>query len=298
MAQRFGGRHSPDGPKGTSGVAETRFRDRPAHQVSTSARMMFFAPIPLLLSGIGEIMQGDVPGMITELGAFAVFMLGAWLLNDGLKAEQAYNSRKIAKPPAIPRKLFAAVLTGIGIAATIWFAANGGMISGIAAGVFATVVQLFAHGFDPMKRKGMEGASAFESERVAKAIEQAEGRLKEISEAADLIGDRPLQTRVERICDSARAMFRQVEEDPRDLSRARKFLSVYLMGLRDATVKFAALYRKNRSETARAEYEALLGDLEKSFGQHREELLLDDRSELDVEIEVLRERLKQEGLGV
>ena len=298
MAKRFGGRHSPDGPQGGSEVAETRFRDRAAYQVSTSARMMFFAPLPLLLSGIGEIMQGDVPGMIIELGAFAVFMLGAWLLNDGLKAEQAYNSRKIAKPPAVPRKLFAAALTGIGIAATIWLAADGGMVSGIAAGGFAAVVQLFAHGFDPMKRKGMEGPSSFESERVAKAIEQAEGRLREVSEAASLIGDRSLQTRVERLCDSARAMFRQVEEDPRDLSRARKFLSVYLMGLRDATVKFAALYRKNRSQSARSEYEALLGDLEKSFAQHREELLLDDRSELDVEIEVLRERLKQEGLGV
>lgn len=295
MAQRYGGRHSP--AEGSEGV-ENQFRDRPAHQVATSARMMYFAPVPLLLSGVAEIMRGDVPGMIVELGAFAVFILGAKLLNDGIRAEQAFNSRKIAKPPAIPRKLFAAALTGIGIFVTIWIATGNGMVSGIAAGLFATGVQLFAHGFDPMRKKGIEGTSAFEAERVARAIEKAEMRLKEVTEAAELIGDRQLQNRIERLCSSARAMFRLVEEDPRDLSRARKFLSVYLTGLRDATIKFASLYRKNRSETARTEYEALLGDLEKSFAQRREDLLLDDRSELDVEIEVLRERLKQEGLGV
>ncbi|MEM8740896.1 MAG: 5-bromo-4-chloroindolyl phosphate hydrolysis family protein, partial [Pseudomonadota bacterium] len=86
-------------------------------------------------------------------------------------------------------------------------------------------------------------------------------------------------------------------EDPRDLSRARKFLGVYLTGARDATVKFAEVYAKTRDEAARTEYEALLKDLERSFETHRAGLLDDNRSALDVEIEVLRKRLKQEGLA-
>ena len=64
-------------------------------------------------------------------------------------------------------------------------------------------------------------------------------------------------------------MFRAVEHDPRDLNRARTFLSVYLLGLRDATVKFADLWGRSRDAEARAQYEALLGDLETSFGTHR-----------------------------
>ena len=91
-------------------------------------------------------------------------------------------------------------------------------------------------------------------------------------------------------------MFRAVEQDPRDLARARTFLSVYLLGLRDATVKFADIWSRNRDPQARAQYEALLGDLETSFGTHRAQLLADDRSALDIEIEVLRERLQQDGL--
>ncbi len=48
------------------------------------------------------------------------------------------------------------------------------------------------------------------------------------------------------------SLFRTVEGDPRDLTAARKYLSVYLMGARDATVKFADLYAQNRNTKARA----------------------------------------------
>jgi 5-bromo-4-chloroindolyl phosphate hydrolysis protein len=101
---------------------------------------------------------------------------------------------------------------------------------------------------------------------------------------------------VESLASAARDMFRAVEEDPRDLTSSRKFLSVYLKGARDATIKFADLYSKNRDAEARSDYEALLNDLERSFDAQHKTMLLDDRSDLDVEITVLRDRLKQEGL--
>ncbi|HEU0221621.1 MAG TPA: 5-bromo-4-chloroindolyl phosphate hydrolysis family protein, partial [Paracoccaceae bacterium] len=111
------------------------------------------------------------------------------------------------------------------------------------------------------------------------------------------VGDRGLEARLERFGQAAREMFRAVEADPRDLTRARKLLGVYLTGARDATVKFADLYARSRDAKARQDYEALLTDLEASFAAHRQELLEEDRGALDVEIEVLRRRLRQEGLA-
>ena len=93
-------------------------------------------------------------------------------------------------------------------------------------------------------------------------------------------------------------MIRTVEEDPRDLTGARKFLGVYLMGARDATVKFVDLYRRSNNKAARASYEDLLGDLEKNFAARTEKMLLDDRSDMDIEIKVLRDRLQREGVGL
>ena len=140
--------------------------------------------------------------------------------------------------------------------------------------------------------------AAYRRQGANKVLRSDAGRLTDDELVAKLLSfgiemDRPT---LERLCDQAREVFRVVEQDPRDLGRARTFLSVYLLGLRDATAKFAEIWPRSRDPEARAAYVDLLGDLETSFATHRSQLLLDDRSDLDIEIEVLRERLKQDGL--
>lgn len=110
------------------------------------------------------------------------------------------------------------------------------------------------------------------------------------------IGDRRLEWRVEEFAKVAREMFRQVEQDPRDLTAARKYLGVYLEGARDATAKFVELYSKTKDSQARLDYATLLQDLETNFAQRTEKLMESDRTDLDVEIEVLRDRLAREGV--
>jgi hypothetical protein len=95
---------------------------------------------------------------------------------------------------------------------------------------------------------------------------------------------------------TARNLFEAVEADPSDLTAARRYMGVYLMGARDATVKFTDLWTATRDENARADYEALLGDLESNFTARTRSLIENGRDGLDVEIEVLRERLAREGV--
>jgi hypothetical protein len=67
-----------------------------------------------------------------------------------------------------------------------------------------------------------------------------------------------------------------------------------MMGARDATVKFADHYARTRDAAARSEYEALLSDLETTFAQKTTAFLSNSRTDLDVEVAVLRDRLKLE----
>lgn len=302
-AERFGGKYSPgarpdEGASGTPSAAPPAapFRNRRASRVSLRARVMYALPLPLFFAGLGAIGRGDAAEMIGELGGFVGLMLAAWLLNEGLRAEAAYDARAIARPPAIPRKILAAIICGVSIFGVGLLGLGQGPLGALAFGVVAAGAHLAAFGLDPMAKKGLEGVDEFTTERVARAVDKAEGLVREITGAAARIGDRRLEGRVETLCDQARGVFRAVEEDPRDLTRARTFLSVYLVGLRDATVKFADLYSRTGDPESRRQYEALLGDLEKSFAAHRTDLLEDNRSDLDIEIEVLRERLQQDGL--
>ena len=205
------------------------------------------------------------------------------------------NERRVARPPSFPRKIFGSAFTaiGLGIIGTAGYDAIDALVLALTGGILHFLV----FGPDPMRRKGLDGMSEFDTERVAKAIEKAEAYVRDMTEAAASFKDRVLKARVENLAEAARDMFRTIEDDPRDLSQSRKFLSVYLKGARDATLKFADHYKNNPKTDARADYEALLTDLETSFQDKREVLLLEDRTDLDVEIEVLRDRLKQEGLS-
>lgn len=298
MAQRYSGQYSPDpsGDPANSPPEDNRFRGLKPHRANIWARLLFLAPVPLLLAGLGEIMRGNVLGTVVELGAFGILMLAAWLLHEGLRAEAAFDARKIARAPGLPRKMLAAILAGGGTALAAFSGFETGIIGALVFGAVAVTAHIFAFGLDPMRNKGMTGMDAFETERVAKAVDRAETTVTELLDAAKRINDRPLEARIEHLAATVRDVFRTVEDDPRDLTRARKFMTVYLKGARDATAKFADIYARRRDPSVRAEYEALLTDLETSFATHKEDLLLDDRTALDVEIEVLRERLQREGV--
>lgn len=297
MSNRYGGKFSPDDTsKPTEARGTNAFRNRRVAPNYLRANLLFIAPLPLLFSGIGELTSGDALGMVGELGALAILLLSPWLLREGLKAEAEYNERKVARPPAIPRKLFAAVLTGVGVFTAAWLGWGQPFISAGIFGALASGAHIFSFGLDPMKKKGMTDYNEFDNDRVAKAVDKAEITLAEMLDATTRFKDRALEAKIEKFGASVREVFRAVEDDPRDLTRARKFIGIYLTGARDATIKFADLYTKNRSTEAKADYVALIDDLEISFNTHREVLLLDDRSDLDIEIEVLRDRLKQEGL--
>jgi hypothetical protein len=235
---------------------------------------------------------GDGPReMLLGLAAGGLLLLSAWTTREGLRAEAAYAARKVARRPAFPRKIAGAVLTGAALAV-------GGVIADFGL-VYATLIalvgaglHLLSFGLDPMADKGMEGVDTFQTNRVAKAVEEGEKHLAAMKDAILRAGDRKLEARVDRFASAARTLFRTIEGDPGDLTAARKYLSVYLMGARDATIKFADHYAQTRDAAARADYETLLTDLETTFAQKTTAFLSNNRSDLDVEIGVLRDRLK------
>jgi hypothetical protein len=169
---------------------------------------------------------------------------------------------------------------------------GGAFLYGLAAGG----LHLAAFGLDPFSDKRMEGVDIVQQDRVARLVEEAEAYLAAIRDRIAGLGDRALETRVAGFEALARRLIRTVEEDPRDLTAARKFLGVYLMGARDATSHFADLYARSRDPAARADYESLLTDLEANYAQGTTRLLEGGREAMDLEIKVLRDRLRREGV--
>ena len=289
MAERFGGKYSPGGSPPPD--APRPFDGQTPARAGARVNLLFAAAVPFAITAFFQ----QPTGLALDLGAFAVLILAGWLTRDGVLAHQAYDGRKVARRPAIPRKLFASVLTGAGLFLG-GFVPGASLADPLIFAVAGLVLHLLSFGPDPLKDKGMAGVDSFQTDRVARAVQEGEAYLAAMKGAILRAGDRTLDQRVETFAATARKMFRTVESDPRDLTAARKYLTIYLMGARDATVKFADIYARNRDTQARSDYEALLGDLESNFTGQIQALMADDRTDLTIEIDVLRERLQREGV--
>ncbi len=290
MAKRFGGDYSPNGK--TSGPLEV-IDDRQVDAAGGRSNVLFVPAFILVLTTFSD---GPV-SLITGLVGAGALTVAAILLREGLRAEAAYNLRKVARRPAFPRKMLASALTGIGIAFAS-FSHDASVLTALIYGVAGLAVHVAAFGIDPLRDKRMEGIDTFQQDRVARVVDEAEAHLAVMLGQIEALADRALLVRVNAFQTAARKMIRTVEEDPRDLTGARKFLGVYLMGAKDATIKFVDLYRRSKDATARASYEKLLGDLEQNFAARTQKMLLDDRSDMDIEIKVLRDRLQREGVSL
>ncbi|MEM1237133.1 MAG: 5-bromo-4-chloroindolyl phosphate hydrolysis family protein [Pseudomonadota bacterium] len=293
MAKRYGGKFSPDGAPDNATRQHTpgsnTFEGARPSKVGARVNLLFIAPLPLVFS------FGSGPTLLAvNLIALALLLLAAWLTREGLLAEEAYEARSIAKRPAIPRKLFGSALMGAGLALASYL--TSGPIGALVIGALGCVLHSLSFGLDPMKDKGAEGVDQFQQDRVARVVDEAERHLNTMTSTIEGLSDRELERRVATFQVTARKMFRTVEEDPRDLTAARKFLGVYLAGAKDATVKFADLYRRQPKAEDRAAYLALLDDLDGNFAAKTEKLMNDNRTDMDIEIKVLRDRLAREGV--
>ena len=292
MAKRFGGKYSPDGQPSQSPQKAARVDQH----VALSGGRVKLLYVPAVILAVTSLNEGPVL-LVTGLIGAGVLTLAAWLLQEGLEAEAAYNQRKVARRPALPRKILATALTGIGVAIAA-YAGESGTLGSILYGIAAAGLHTATFGIDPLTDKRMEGVDTFQQDRVARVVDEAEAYLDVMMSQIQAVSDRRLTARVADFQMIARRMIRTVEEDPRDLTGARKFLSVYLMGARDATIKFVDLYNRSKDADARAAYEALLDDLEQNFAARTDKMMLDDRSDMDIEINVLRDRLQREGVSL
>lgn len=293
MAKPYGSKFSPQPDAEPATPPANRWRTARPSRAGARANFLFLAPLPLALRAFGQ----DAIGLALTLAGLGTLLLAAWLTRDGLLAEDAYHARKIARRPAIPRKIFGSALTGAGLFMAV-LGSDGGTINAAVFALLGAILHSFAFGLDPLRNKGLEGVDTYQQDRVARAVGEAEKHLDAMLQAIRRTGDRKLESRLERFTATARDMFRTVEDDPRDLTAARRYLGVYLLGARDATIKFADIFLRTGDMQARKDYVALLDDLESNFAARTKAFLLDDKTDMNIEIEVLRERLGREGLQI
>ena len=212
MSERFGGKYSPETGNAADGNS---YQGARRSRVGGRVNFLFLVPLPM----IWQAFTSPPLEMFLWLMALADLLLAAWLTRSGQQAHAAYEARKVARRPALPRKILGSILTGTGLALAGYV--GFGVLEAVLFGVLGLALHFAAFGADQLVNKGMDGVDQFQTDRVARVVTQAEEHLTAISSAAHRAADRQVSSRVERFQRQVRELLRTVEEDPRDLTAAQ-----------------------------------------------------------------------------
>ena len=273
-----------------------RFVADTLQRYSPRGLLLYFLPVALIPATIIGLGKGHVSTIIVNASGFAGYMLAAWCVRHGLQAEVLYNQSRIARPPRWPLKLIAAVIAALATGMIAWL---GAQQSPWAAALFAGGALLgmyLSYGFDPRQEKKIAGAHGYSGDEILQTLEESARMIRSIEQANDRIRNPELNQRIDRICEIADSILAEIESDPRDIRRARKFLNVYLDGARQVTEGYARTHQHSQSSELEQNFRNVLVTIESVFQEQQQKLLEDDVFDLDVKIEVLNTQLKREGI--
>jgi hypothetical protein len=265
------------------------------------AWVLRIAPLMLVLPLVWGLVAGQLGDVVALVVGLVLIYLGAYLVESGLIKEAEYQARDLIKAPRPPRKLLGALAVALGVFVSSLWASSSGLPLSLLFGAVAGIACVMAYGMDPSKDKGLAPELArkagVRTEQVIEAVTEAEGKLREIERLAGGLHNRELTDRLGRIVAQARAVLAQIEKDPSDLRRARRFLVTYLDGTRDVVRKYTQQQQDLADTELAANFRHVLETIERVFAEQEEVLKRNETMDLEVQIEVLRTQLEREGVA-
>ncbi len=255
--------------------------------------LLFLMPLPVLIAAVVHLVKGQLFSSITAGALFAGFMIAAVVARHGFKLESRFKKKKLARAPGTPFKSVAALLLAITTGLTAFLLSDYGLFSSILIGFVTLLGFYLAYGMDPRRDKTGNISLGVSADEVFEALEEAEIKIATIEKARENISNVNFDKHLKRIIKKARGILTLIEEDPRDLTRARKFLKVYLEGTARVTESYAKTHgRDATTEVLDNDFQEVLDSIESTFDEQHQKLLRNDQLDLDVKIEVLRTQLK------
>lgn len=257
------------------------------------ALALLLLPAPLLLEALFSLWFGDFKGLLGCGGSYALFVTAALLVRAGSRQEVA--GRPPSRARRWPLKLLGSAVAGAATAIAALLGAGHDPAIAFAFGVAAAIGSRLVYGADapPELAPTAEGVAGEEVAGALAALAEGIGRIEATANRMPL---KEFQHRLRNIARHLGQLFRLIEQEPANFPLCRRFLNVYL----DQSLKVMEKYARHFPDDSDLELEhnfrSLLVDIENTCDQQHRALLQHRRMELDVQIEVLSQRLRQEGL--
>jgi len=262
---------------------------RVKHQEKTTLLYLFL--IPLFISIVKSLFASDYSGFLLK-GAGFLFLSGSIsLASKGLAQKRAYEKATLAKAPNIPMMTLAAAGLGLSAFYLSFFIGGKPILSALFVGILAPLGFYLYYGIDPRKDK-LDNIDGISAQLVLDTIQEAHTKLTRIKNDMTKISDKILLDKLRIATVKADRILQAIQEDPKDIRVARKFLIVYIDGIAKVTNAYIQLDETEITEETKQRLYTLMDDIEHTFTSELQRLKENNQFDLDVHIDVLKEQIK------
>ncbi len=258
---------------------------------TSKSTLLYLFLIPLFISVAQSLFANDYSGFLLKGIGFLLLSGSLALAARGFKQKLAYTRAKLARAPKVPYLQLAALGLGISTFYLSFFVGGKPFLSALFVGILAPAGFYLYYGFDPKKDKlgKIDGISA---ELVLETLREAQNKLTHIKQSMEKITDKALIAKLTMATDKADTILETIQEDPKDIRVARKFLIVYIDGIAKVIHSYTQLEETDITLQTRERLYALLDDVEEKFTEELQRLKANNQFDLDVHIDVLKEQIK------
>lgn len=254
--------------------------------------LLYLFLTPLFLAVILALVARNIPAFGLNLATFLLFYGVVKLNTWGLANEFKYHQEKFTKAPTKPYKTMSAILLGVATFFSTSIAGGEPILIGIFLSGIAMLGYLLYYGLDPRTDK-LENIGDVSAELVLKTLSDAKAKLSGIeSHMSNNFNDLELKEKLSLATKKAKYIIQTIQEDPKDIRVARKFLFVYLDGLEKVTNAYSAMDEADVKGETKEKLHQLLNDVEIKFDKELARLKKNNEFDLNVNIDVLHQQIK------
>jgi len=256
-----------------------------------SGNFLYIFLAPIFLATFIDLLSQDISGFIKNIIAFGLFLATAKVNSIALTKEYEYHSKVLTKAPKVPLKSISALLLGFSTIYSSWVV--GGSIGlHLFLGLIATIGYFLYYGFDPRDDK-LENIGDISAEFVLRTLAEARAKLSSIETDMSMIRDTLLNRKLEIATTKAYEVLNTIEKDPKDLRVARKFIIVYIDGIKKVTKSYTEMSEEEITPETKEKLSNLLTDVDERFEKEIKRLKRNNQFDLDVYIDVLQEQIRE-----
>jgi len=258
---------------------------------TTKGFLLYLFAIPLFLSVVLALFQTNVKAFILNGIGFVLFLGVLTLAKKGFAQEREYKERTLAKAPKVPYKNIAGILLGVVTFYTAYVAGGAPFAKSLFLSIISVAGWFLYYGSDPKTDK-LENLGDISAEFVLETIGEAQSKLDAIRTHMKQIHDTALHQKLSGAMKQAEAILQTIQEDPKDVRVARKFLIVYIDGIAKVTDSYTQLEEEKIDDATKTRLHTLMDEVQTRFEKELERLKSNNQFDLDVRIDTLKAQIK------